>query len=497
MERPRPFPAAAPYVVPLLVLVNLVICAYFAATLNIWVDEAYSLHTTQSGMRYALGAAVHFENQAPMYFSLLALWRSLDHSVFFARLFSMLCIAGALFALAAVARERRLPESWMVAAAAFNPIMIVLAVEIRVYALTILLSTLLLLAFFKGFWTERPDRRWQWIYFGLALLGLYTQYFIAFLLCAQALVLIVKRGRWMWFFLAGMAVVLIAFIPLAIAVRQQMGVTQANSGPPSTFAQNGVQLLVALMEYVFPLIVRHHAVQTLAVMAVVALAVLAAGRFRFAAAQWAPVPVTIAIAAFLMLLVVTQVGSYQINDRYAAFLLTPAVFATFSYFEYVRFERKQWCIGVFTIVSIATGLWGLWTLFGSGAKSGDWKRVAAYVESHERPGQPILIFPASQALPLAHYYNGLNAVIPIPRAIRFQNWNARQNVLVDAREIRKALSPSERAAPALWLLRYDECSWAAIDYNCHALDEFVRRHYTLQASQAFVGTRVELLRRVH
>ncbi|HEV7180287.1 MAG TPA: hypothetical protein VGN11_10450, partial [Candidatus Baltobacteraceae bacterium] len=62
-----------------------------AYVLNIWQDEAYTLQTTSRGIVYAFHQAVAFEQSAPLYFLALTLWRHINDSVFFLRLFSVLC----------------------------------------------------------------------------------------------------------------------------------------------------------------------------------------------------------------------------------------------------------------------------------------------------------------------------------------------------------------------------------------------------------------------
>jgi hypothetical protein len=69
----------------------LVVTTFLAWRLNLWRDEMYSLHSTSGSPRFAFDQAIHFELQPPVYFVALALWRSIEASPFFARLFSVLC----------------------------------------------------------------------------------------------------------------------------------------------------------------------------------------------------------------------------------------------------------------------------------------------------------------------------------------------------------------------------------------------------------------------
>src|SRR2546430_3459509 len=91
-------------VVPLIVL-HLLIVLPLAYFLNVWADEASTLFTTQHGFWAAFQNAATDEKQAALYFWIMSLWRSIDGSIFFARLFSILCSLAAISAFAGFARR--------------------------------------------------------------------------------------------------------------------------------------------------------------------------------------------------------------------------------------------------------------------------------------------------------------------------------------------------------------------------------------------------------
>ncbi|HEX9959981.1 MAG TPA: hypothetical protein VGB00_03560, partial [Pyrinomonadaceae bacterium] len=73
----------------LLILAHLAVTLPLAFFLNVWMDEASTLYTTQNGFFRTFQTVFADEKQAPLYFLLLSLWRSLDGSIFFARLLSI------------------------------------------------------------------------------------------------------------------------------------------------------------------------------------------------------------------------------------------------------------------------------------------------------------------------------------------------------------------------------------------------------------------------
>src|SRR6476620_6828221 len=79
----------------LLIACHLLIVLPLAWHLNIWSDEASSLYSTEH-ISFAFQNAASIERQAPLYFWILSLWRTVNGSIFFARLLS------ALFSVAAI-----------------------------------------------------------------------------------------------------------------------------------------------------------------------------------------------------------------------------------------------------------------------------------------------------------------------------------------------------------------------------------------------------------
>ena len=78
------------YGVALLIVLHLAVVLPLAYSLNIWADEGSTLYTTQHGVFAAFQHAAADERQAPFYFWVLSIWRTLNSSIFFARLFSII-----------------------------------------------------------------------------------------------------------------------------------------------------------------------------------------------------------------------------------------------------------------------------------------------------------------------------------------------------------------------------------------------------------------------
>ena len=110
-------PKTKAFNVSLLIILHLLIVLPLAYSLNIWGDEGSTLHTTQHGFFDAFQNAGASERQAPLYFWMMSLWRSINGSIFFARLFSIFCSVSAIKLFADLTRRLFEPRSALLATA--------------------------------------------------------------------------------------------------------------------------------------------------------------------------------------------------------------------------------------------------------------------------------------------------------------------------------------------------------------------------------------------
>ena len=262
---------------------NLAVTLPLAYILNIWQDEAFTLQTTGHGFAYAFHQALAFEQNAPLYFVFLSALRHLGSSIFFLRLPSVLCIALAVVLVPELAR-RYIPAidaGLVTLVAAWNPFMIWAAVEMRVYALIIALSALLLLTFFDAFLAREPSKTSAVAYAVCCILALYTQYYLGFLIAAQALTLVLIQRRAIGRFALCAGAGVLAFAPMLAIVPAQVENFKSAFTPP-TFPRAVEVLAAILARYVLPLTF-HHATLAYLVLGAGAIGVAIAARKSFTA----------------------------------------------------------------------------------------------------------------------------------------------------------------------------------------------------------------------
>jgi hypothetical protein len=486
--RPRIAPAML-----ILVAVNLCITLTLSAVLNIDTDESYTMHTTAGTTHDAYTRALSFEFQPPLYFVVMQLWRQIDPSVFFGRLFSALCIAATVVIAAAISRRVSpgMNAGWLAAIVALNPFAIWAAVEMRVYAFVIVLTALLLLAFLDGFLAEERSLRAQIGFVLVAVAGLYTHYYIGFLLVGfGAALLALRRWRALAAYAAAGGLVAIAFLPLASSVAHQALASHAEvTGNPS-FAYNFLLITKLLALVAIP--VRWAQPHDLWILVAAALAFFAVITARAALRAWplrVPTPL-VAMACALAVAGITfavalSVTEQPLANRYVAFLFMPlmasvcAAFAAFGGFTR-RHLAGTW-LGIMFGASIIT----LVLEYGPLAKTGDWQRVAAYVMRTEQPGQPILVFQAEAAEPLRYYYHGTNQLVPVPRPLNLQTYDLHELALTGERDVDEALARAPGDHRRIWVVTTDYCSTGSLDYNCPLFESYLAKHYTVVRELSF------------
>ncbi|MFY9630675.1 MAG: glycosyltransferase family 39 protein [Candidatus Cybelea sp.] len=469
---------------------NLLVTLPLAWLLNIWQDEAYTLQTTSNGVAYAFHQALAFEQNAPLYFVLISLWRSVGDGIFFLRLFSVLCIGATILLAPAIAR-RYLPrqnDRLVTAVVACNPFLIWAALEIRVYAMIVLVSALLLLTFYDAFMAQRRTIGAAIAYAACVALALYTQYYLAFLVAGQALAVVVfYRRALLRFVLAGVAAAL-AFLPMLAIVPGQVANFKDGFAAPSlpyTFAA----LAGILVRYVLPLPVPHATIAYL-VLVVCALVTLAILRPKLQGAGDAAILLMTA-GAFVLFAVGAYVSGVHILDRHAASLFLPATLSVFALFSFLPETSERRAATVWTAIAVTLSLLTLVLTYHQLAKPGDWRRVSAYVRVHEKPSEPIVVFEAENALPFAYYYHGPNRVVAVPHAVDFHRYSVTRFIIHDDSELRVAMPLEGR----IWLITAGSCRSANVRFGCAKLERYVAHGYQVESDAEFDGARVRLLKR--
>lgn len=488
----------------LAIALHLAIVLPLAVHLNVWLDEAWTMETTANGFSYAWREAIATEHQAPLYFAFLAVWRGLNDSLFFARLFSILCIA-ATIALLPLLLKRFAPSAekdssgWHILlpfVVALHPYTVWASLEARVYAPVIFLSALLLLVWFDGYASEKPRRRTQAFYVLLAVAALYTNYYLGFLLFANACALLaLRRWKTLGFYVAQMIAVGLFFLPLVFVVGQQFAVNADYYRESVPFVE-GVKLVWNASNYFLLPSAEWETIAFLRVwtarIAAAALLFFVVKNFRRVSPPTVALAVVAAVVAAFLMTAYFLMGIEYVQMRHCAVFFVPLILLLTVLLTNLPKNRGWLAWLVLLLIFLPTRLV---SDYSPPIKNGDWTRVAAFIQENEAENQPIAAFQLHDAIPLAYAYAGKNRVI---RAEPLDDLAAEDKPL-DAnrwrRQIERLIGQIPANQESFWLVTERYCFDDERSVECRPLEDFVEEKFSIEKSADFHMRRVRLLRK--
>ncbi len=500
-----------------LIVLHLLIVLPLAYTLNIWADEASTLYTTQHGLITAFQNAATDEKQAPLYFWILSLWRSINGSIFFARVFSVICSIFAIKMFAGLAQRVLSPRSALLATAffAFHPYLIWASLEIRVYSLVILLSIALVRLFLAGFLEESnskttmPQGKVRLLFLITAIIALYTNYYLGFLLVSFFFALLIsKRWREARVYLGLMLLVATAFLPLLLTdFGAQFTANTGGFQEQRSIGKGLRHLWRHFLTFALPIEVipdDHFSAADMIRLWAVRIGLIAVG-FLSLARRNAISLTTVSLAAVTgaafacFLVAYFVVGSDYTEIRHASVLFAPVVFFAASLLSDIfvtgerqmRFFNKAAAIAGALLVLASFSL-GLITMYPNMSKRGDWARVGAFIAENESPGQPIIVFPTYEVLALPYHYHGVNKILPDERYFELEREAAAGTENSYIKQIDFFISKIPADAEMIWLAVSEKC---LVTEACRPLENYVKANYTVEKEQEFYLEKVFLLKK--
>ncbi|HEU4698531.1 MAG TPA: glycosyltransferase family 39 protein [Gemmatimonadales bacterium] len=499
-----------------LILAHLAVTVPLALLLNIWKDEAFSLFTTSGTLAETLERSIRLELQPPVYFGLLWAWRQLDAAPLFARFFSVACVAAALVVVAALSR-RFLPArspAWLVGLVAFNPFTLFAALEIRIYALALLLTAVLLLCIHDAFVAERPSRYALLGVVASAVALVLTQYYAGFLLPAAAVGLVLT-GRWerVRTYVLSMVAVALFLIPVGFWLPEQFDAHIGSVTERLSVLAAARDAAVRVEEYVLPIMrfqyeldvadtaagrALHWLVRLVLAGLLVAGVRTGGGLRRLVAApevRWLGGTTATVGAVFVVLFML--MGPDLTQPRHTVALFLPVLLLPLL--PLGRSARPGLLAGWVAIVTVCS-VGAAAFIYRPLAKSDDSARVASYLRAHAAPGEPVLLFPNDLIVPLELYDHGPAPLAPLnepPRLDRYEPWRmAVGDTVAGAAAIAAAVAAADSAerragrptgGGAVWLFAKPQDRYLGIDLGWERLEAYLAGHYRTTEEARFHG----------
>lgn len=412
---------------------------FLAYKLNIWEDESYSLHTSSNNLADVVRQSYNFEGQPPLYFLLLSIWRYINSGIFFARLLSVIFIGlGGVFFHKLVRLVSGVDSSkWLLVLFLLNPFTVWAALEIRLYSLAILLSIVLAYYFFR-FYSENENKD-LYLFLLFSVLGLYTQYFIAFEIFALVLSVLFFKG-WKSFFriCLSMIPVAILFIPNLFLIFNQVEMIQELNKSKTEISGDVLrapQTLVLGFEMtsidkLIPKIVRIIFLP----ISIYAYYLFHKKRHQFPSRYYEKINTTLLICGIVLLLYVflVPIMNLAFQARYMAIML-PLCMLLFTLFKQYRLLIRNFIfIGISVYYLLLLSL-----IYKIPIKRYDFKTASGYINRIEYPKEPVLLYSKVLLPPFFFYYQGKNSLISLP-PVKYDNRYYEENI-IDTSALKSAI----------------------------------------------------------
>jgi hypothetical protein len=457
--------------------------------MDIRFDEAFTLETTSRGLLHAIRQAIEFEQQAPLYFALLSLWRRIDLSIPFARLFSLIFYPLSIW-LAAEAAKRYLKNvDPLIIAAAFAVHQLVFwaTLDIRLYTFITALSAAMMVLFYDGYFSERPHKAARIAFLAAAIAALHTQYYLGFQLAAFAAGL-AACGKWQPLkrYILGMFAVGIVFIPMAFVVARQAGIVSGHTD----FEFTSIELVREVYRRIVVLFVSMDWIEPEWIKAwLVRLVIASFGILFMIKLIREKRPEDIVLAVFVgtqlafFAAAMTFVGVQPLQARHMIGLVLPMILIQFS--ALVTFRSRKILIGWLLIV-VLVNLVFIFNEHKTLAKPGDFRRMAEYVMQNESPGEPVLVVHADGIYPFRNYYRGINRLDALPQVNELTSWDPKLSVFRDEQQIAAGFNRWPEAH-RFWLVSDGWCAHGTLKFNCDILESYIDSHFVVISGQTFAG----------
>jgi uncharacterized membrane protein len=472
---------------------------YLCKAVPLWEDEFYSLNTTSGRLSEVVNQSYSFEAQPPVYFVLLKLWRLIDDGAFFARFLSVLSVGAAALVFVHLVRLISGSKSagWVIALFLLNPFTVWAALEIRTYALLLLLSVATIYFFMK--YLTGGEKKYIFSFLIISLIGLYTQYLFVFLIISLSLALLLFKG-WRSFFdlCLFMIPLVLLFLPNLLFLHANIG-NQQTDNPVYTFfyslikvGQSPPKLLLGLNRLpfedwvkvvviiIFAGIVLYTYILTYKNHLLIKDSFL--NNFNFLLVSG-----LIFIALYLIVFTLSKIAY---SDLYMtiAFPLFTLIYLLFrshpSLYKYLLYYSFSI---YFIILLILT--------YKHPVKFYDFISITKYVNAIEHSGEPILLYRNGLSLPFGYYYKGSNSLYPLPGKVSFD-----KNYLInikDSLELKQLIQNIKTLSKTYLLISDDNANYLySVNMNREMLNDYLSHNFRTISDTSGFGDGKELYIRI-
>jgi len=199
----------------LVILLQFFVFVFFNGFGVLSTDDIGTVHTTSQEFSKVWTRAIEFEQQAPLYFMVMNIWRSVSDSLIWAKLFNYLIFAIStiyFYKIIEIIFPEKKDRYIVLVFFVLHPFLFYFSNDLRRYSLTLLFGLISLYYVIKIYIAERGKKRDHFLLAIFATLGIFNDYYHAFLLAALGFGLLFISNRKKWFYFLEMLAPFAAFL---------------------------------------------------------------------------------------------------------------------------------------------------------------------------------------------------------------------------------------------------------------------------------------------
>ncbi len=484
---------------------------YDCYKLDIGTDDASSLHTAQGSLASTWKKAVNYQIQPPVYFLLLNVWTRISPTLEFARLLSVLFSLLSVFFIYRIWKYLFGDEFYWVAPAMMmaHSFHLWTALEVRGFAAVILFTTASTYYFIRIFIRkdhQAPFRLDMVFYLLWSILGIFTHYYVGFLLLGHFLVSLFwfeKRAflrLLACYFVIGFVLLLwLPVLQMQLSLRPEEDPgnwpTMIKSSSPIlshlAFLMMPIYWIAKFIIY-FPIssAASKVSVFTFFVLGVVALIAV---RFTSRAEKLTREEKAFLILALTTLTSLTALYLFSANFVAIKYYCIP-LSSVILLISVVCYNIKKMNLKIISISAILLAFVSFSVFHQMKFSKGKWKALSGYVELHEKGGDLILFFNAVHyKLQFGYHYRGLNSPHDVPNDLNYEKYTYRERIIQSEEQLIDFFKNSRSATGRIWLIGRDDIFSplpGGLDLNGRILKKYLDEWFDLVENKKFENTAV-------
>ena len=466
-----------PLIISLFILSTISIIHIF--TNDLWIDESSSLITTEVSLLKVIQQALIWEEQAPLYYFILGIWRLISTNYMFARFLSLIFMLLSVVKIYMIIKQyekSKLLLTLFLLFISINHNAIYSAVNIRYYSLTIFICVILICQFLKYYVSDiKPDLKEKIFFSIVATISILTQYYIGFLLLAIGGVILIHKGfkdffRYCILMILPITVIILQCIIIFSQVETYLAYNMQGSGVLGMFKFILVKIEDNLVAFnSFPDVRWLRYLIRIVYVFVLVTAFINRGKIRHEAKYL----IFLLVIMFIPLSVLYfTMGDDFICFRHTMFLYFPIILLFFFVIKPLNFNLKIIILSFILAMNVLSEYQYI-------SKPNVVKELNSFLCEVENENEPIFVYPNEQKLNLHYQYSGVNELFGVPFNIdcsggyKINHWVIRDSNQLDSMFINSLT----KATSNFYVVIEDHFTFMNIDFKFNYFLKYLNKSF--------------------